>query len=226
MLDIGTGTGIVPMAACETAPRNLSVVGCDRSARMLLQARAQVAGLSVLEADATALPFRNGSFDLVTASFVLSHVGEFARALAEASRVLKREGKLAVSNWAPPTDPYGPAWNDCLAEAISKPEVDGAVREVVPCEDDFSRPGRLEAVLANAGFAVTVSDSLDLEMDLTIDQFLEDRELSSAGRRGLDLLGPTRWAEFCAAARERLADLFGPTIVYRRSALIVVGRKP
>ena len=129
---VGTGTGIVPRALAEVAQAPGLMVGCDRSAGMLLQARAQVAGLRVLVGDATALPFESENFDLATASFVLSHVRDYHRALEETLRVLKPSGILAVTNWAPASDPHIAAWSDCLAETISKPEAQRASAEVAP----------------------------------------------------------------------------------------------
>ena len=226
LLDIGTGTGIVPMAARELAQAPRLTVGCDRSTGMLRRAMARVGTLRVLMAEATNLPFRDGSFDLATASFVLSHVREYSRALAEALRVLKPSGMLAVSNWAPPSDPYSPAWSECLAAAISRSEVDRALLEVAPSESHFSQPGRLEAALTDAGFSLVVSDAVEFEFTCTVDQFLEDRELSSGGRLGLHLLGPAGWARFRGAAYDTFHARFGSSFRYPRRALVVIGRKP
>ena len=225
-LDIGTGTGIVPRALAEVAQAPGLMVGCDRSAGMLLQARAQVAGLRVLVGDATALPFESENFDLATASFVLSHVRDYHRALEETLRVLKPSGILAVTNWAPASDPHIAAWSDCLAETISKPEAQRASAEVAPWEDHFSRQGALEAALGRAGFCPLRSDAVAVESDLTVDQFLEDRELSSGGRLGLHLLGAAGWERFRAASRVMFRDRFGSSFRYRRDALVVIARKP
>ncbi len=164
VLDIGTGTGIVPMTLGEVTQASGLAVGCDRSAGMLLRARARVSRFRVLVADATALPFRGESFDLATASFVLSHVRDYLRALAEALRVLKPSGLLAVSNWAPPSDPYSSAWSECLAEAISKPEAERAMAEVAPWEGHFSQQGHLESALTQAGFSVVRCDAVEFEL--------------------------------------------------------------
>ncbi|HEX8100535.1 MAG TPA: class I SAM-dependent methyltransferase, partial [Actinomycetota bacterium] len=48
------------------------------------------------QADATALPYDGGSFDLVLAIGVLHHVGAWEKALAEAARVLKPNGSLLM----------------------------------------------------------------------------------------------------------------------------------
>ena len=49
---------------------------------------------SVQRADATALPFPDGRFDLVVSAAMLHHVIEWDKALAEAVRVLRPGGKL------------------------------------------------------------------------------------------------------------------------------------
>ena len=49
-------------------------------------------------ADAVALPFRDGSFDLVVAAFCLNHLGSLAAGLAEARRV---GAAIAASLFAP-----------------------------------------------------------------------------------------------------------------------------
>ncbi len=226
VLDIGTGTGIVPGILAELAPARGLRVGCDRSAGMLLRARERVAGLGVLVADATALPFAGDSFHLATASFVLSHIQDYSRALAEAFRVLRRTGKLAASSWAPPSDPYDTAWDECLAGAVDKQEATRAVAEFVPWEDHFSRAEALEAALKGAGFATLVSEAVDVESNVTVDQFVEDRELSSRSRWARHVLGAEGWARVRAAAREQLGACFGWSIRYHRRAFIVIARKP
>ena len=49
------------------------------------------------QADATALPFEDGSFDAVIAMHMLYHVPDPAKAIAEMHRVLKPDGFLAVT---------------------------------------------------------------------------------------------------------------------------------
>jgi SAM-dependent methyltransferase len=202
------------------------MVGCDRSPRMLQRARSRVAGLHVLVGDAAALPLRSESFDVVTASFVLSHIRDYPGALAEIFRVLRPGGTIAASNWAPATDPYTAAWSECMAGAISKAQVERAWAEVTPWEEHFSRRGALEDALAEAGFSAADSATIEVESDLTMEQFLEDRELTSSARFGRHLLGPEGWARFCEAAMKALRDRFGPSLRYRRSAFIATAKKP
>ena len=226
LLDIGTGTGIMLRSLAQVAPGAVLTVGCDRSAGMLLRAREWVAGVRVLVADAIALPFRDESFHLATASFVLSHIHDYPRALAETLRVLKPSGRLAVSSWAPPSDPYSAAWGEWLAEAISKPEAERAMAEVAPWEEHFSQEGALEAALTRAGFSPVSSQAVHVESSFTVDQFVEDRELSSGGRLARHLLTAEDWTRARAAARDRLHARFGSSFRYDRRAFIVIARKP
>ncbi len=226
VLDIGTGTGIVPRVLAELTPGTGLRVGCDRSAGMLMRARERVAGLSVLVADATALPFADKSFHLATASFVLSHIHDYPRALSEALRVLKPSGRLAVSSWAPHSDPYNTAWEECLAGAVDRQDAARAVAEFVPWEEHFSQEEALDAALRGTGFVTLVSEAVEVESNVTVDQLVEDRELSSRGRWARHVLGAQDWARVRAAAREQLDAHFGSSIRYLRRAFIVIARKP
>ena len=119
LLDIGTGTGIIPAIFSETFKTLQNIAGCDISLGMLQRAKARLANLRAVAADAAALPFKSDTFDLVTAGFVLSHLREYRRALNDVHRVLKGAGLIAASNWTSTVDDYSQAWSGCLAEAIS-----------------------------------------------------------------------------------------------------------
>jgi ubiquinone/menaquinone biosynthesis C-methylase UbiE len=93
-LDLGCGTGV---AIPELVERGWRVVGVDLSGDQLRLARqrAGAPGASLVAADATALPFADGSFDAVAS--VLTHT-DFEHpegAFAEAARVLRRGGHLS-----------------------------------------------------------------------------------------------------------------------------------
>ncbi len=94
LLDVGCGPGYL---APGLLARGIGYVGVDRNAAMLARARRRLmpsAGkVPVLHADATALPFRTGSFDVVVAAGVLGLLGLHARqaALREMVRVTRGE---------------------------------------------------------------------------------------------------------------------------------------
>lgn len=87
VLDLGTGTG----ALVDFLPTD-DVVGVDISREMLTSGRGGV------EARAAALPFREDTFDAVTARSVLHHLPNLENALGEMRRVLRNGGRLVVAN--------------------------------------------------------------------------------------------------------------------------------
>ncbi len=91
LADIGGGTGNYALALAGEGWQSTVV---DRSVQMLAQASAK--GLKTVRANATRLPFAEETFDAAMLVSMLHHVDSFARALAEAKRVLRSGGRLAV----------------------------------------------------------------------------------------------------------------------------------
>jgi SAM-dependent methyltransferase len=90
-LDLGCGEGRV---GAELVRRGHAVVGVDSSPRMVELARELH---DAVVADASALPFEDGSFDLVVAYMSLMNFDDLDGAVAEAARVLEPHGRLCVS---------------------------------------------------------------------------------------------------------------------------------
>jgi SAM-dependent methyltransferase len=88
-LDVGCGTGLSSVALRALARE---VVGVDGSVAMVRRAR-RVAGVRYAASVAEALPFADGSFDLVVACGAIDWVDR-ARFLPEAARLLRRGGAL------------------------------------------------------------------------------------------------------------------------------------
>ncbi len=92
-LDVGCGGGLL---AEEFARLGFAVTGVDPSARSLEAARAHAAktglGIEYRQASGEALPFADGTFDVVYCCDVLEHVGDLARVIAESARVLRAGG--------------------------------------------------------------------------------------------------------------------------------------
>ncbi len=112
-LDLGTGTGEV---ARRLLSRVLSVTGIDLARRALTLAR--TTGLSgtagLVQGDLEQLPFRAGSFSLVTASFAL-HGTQPQRSLPALWHALADGGRLVIQEWGP-ADPLHLALDDLLAD--------------------------------------------------------------------------------------------------------------
>jgi SAM-dependent methyltransferase len=91
LADIGGGTGNYALALRD---EGWEPVVIDRSAEMLAGARSK--GLATVVADAARLPLPDESFDAAMLISMLHHVEDHASVLAEARRILRRGGRLAL----------------------------------------------------------------------------------------------------------------------------------
>ena len=99
LLDVGCGVGTLTAdLAAHVAPGR--VVGVDSSAEVLRAARAAAdergVRVELAVADACALPFADGEFDVVHAHQVLQHLPDPVAALREMRRVCRPGGTVAV----------------------------------------------------------------------------------------------------------------------------------
>jgi demethylmenaquinone methyltransferase/2-methoxy-6-polyprenyl-1,4-benzoquinol methylase len=96
-LDLATGTGDI---AFQLSAAGADVVGLDVTRRMIELANAKIRtgerAPSFMVGDMVALPFADGSFDVVTAGYGLRNVPDLGAAIAEIHRVLN-EGGVALS---------------------------------------------------------------------------------------------------------------------------------
>ena len=92
ILDVGCGTGI---AGEPFAGNGFPLTGIDPSEAMLSQASQRIPNATYVKGEAEALPFPNERFDGVISGQTF-HWIDRARALAEAYRVLRRGGIIAI----------------------------------------------------------------------------------------------------------------------------------
>jgi ubiquinone/menaquinone biosynthesis C-methylase UbiE len=97
-LEVGVGTGLnLPFY-----PAGIKLTGIDFSAAMLELARRRAGQLGrdvdLREADALDLPFPDGCFDAVVATYVLCAVPDEGRAVSEMARVLRPGGILLLAD--------------------------------------------------------------------------------------------------------------------------------
>jgi ubiquinone/menaquinone biosynthesis C-methylase UbiE len=110
ILDIGTGPGWL-LDQLHTLAPSAGVIGLDLSPAMVARAhrRLAAAGLAgvveVREGDAGALPFADGSFDLVVSTGSLHHWKRPIAALDEVRRVLTHGGRALLYDVAADTPP-------------------------------------------------------------------------------------------------------------------------
>ncbi|WP_431219887.1 bifunctional demethylmenaquinone methyltransferase/2-methoxy-6-polyprenyl-1,4-benzoquinol methylase UbiE [Leifsonia xyli] len=102
ILDVAAGTGT---SSASLARNGASVVAADFSEGMIEVGRQRQAGnpfVRFVQADATALPFEDDTFDAVTISFGLRNIVDPKKALAEFYRVVKPGGRVVVCEFSQP----------------------------------------------------------------------------------------------------------------------------
>jgi SAM-dependent methyltransferase len=212
VLEVGSGTGTLLLAALEHWPR-AQFVATDAAKGMLEHARSRVLAERPKEtrvefvhgpADSIDLPV--ASVDLVMSTFVLQLVPDRPAALAEAHRLLKPGGMVSYLTWLDrdSAKPFKPA--DEFDEAVYDLEIDepegpeetraGDVRSARAAADELRRAGfeRASAREDELTYHWTRQAYLDYKLDY------DERSLMSD-------LSPAQRARLEKNARERLSAL-------------------
>jgi len=125
VLDVAAGSGNAALAASR---RGAAVTATDFVPQLLKAAarRAQAEGLDLQtrEADAQALPFADGAFDVVLSTFGVMFAPDQARAAAELLRVCRPGGRIGLTAWTPGS--LMAATQATAARVASFPPVPGA----------------------------------------------------------------------------------------------------
>jgi ubiquinone/menaquinone biosynthesis C-methylase UbiE len=146
VLDVGVGPGLLAEDMARTVGEGGHVAGIDLSEAMLAVARrrcTEQAWTDFRVADASKLPFADGSFDALVSTQVYEYVADMDAALAEARRVLRPGGRIVILD----TDWDSVVWST---------EDRGRMRRVLEAWDahlhDAHLPTTLGARLRRAGF--------------------------------------------------------------------------
>ncbi len=152
VLDLGSGAGFDAFLAARAVGDNGRVIGVDMTTEMIDKARANAA-----KGDYTNVEFRHGhieqlpldddAIDVIISNCVINLSPEKPRVFAEALRVLRPGGRLAIS--------------DVVATAELPPEARADLALYTGCMAGASTIGELEQMLRDAGFvdiAITPKD--------------------------------------------------------------------
>jgi ubiquinone/menaquinone biosynthesis C-methylase UbiE len=226
VLDVGCGTGAVALAARRLVGPGALVAGVDVSAAMLRHARGR--GAAVVGAAVPSLPFRDGAFDAVAASLVLSHVNDVDAALRDMIRVLAVGGRLGVTAGAARTTPANPVyqiWEAALEASVGRETLREAMYHVLPQEAWLTDPANLVAVLEAAGLEAVRVDRCEHAVTMSVGDYLAMLEVFLYGRLARARLGEAGCRDLgvrvAAAARARGID----RITYAARFLLGVGTK-
>ena len=143
VLDLGSGAGFDCFLAARAAGPSGKVIGVDMTDEMLAQARenARKNGFANVEfrfGEIDALAVADESVDVIISNCVINLSPEKARVFAEAYRVLKQGGRLAIA--------------DIITTATLPDEIRGDWAAYTDCMAGASQIGELEEMLRKAGF--------------------------------------------------------------------------
>ena len=228
VLDLGCGTGIVARTAAARVGADGRVVAVDVNPAMLEHARGVAAaeGVSVEwhEADASAIPAADASFDAALAQQVLQFLDDPAGALAEMARVLVPGGRLGLSVLR--GIEHSPGYV-CLADALERHAGPDAATMM---RSPFAWPGsdRLRAAVEGAGFRdVHLVHGVAPVRFASVEAFVTEEAASSplAGALG-ELPGQARAAllEELVATLEPYADDDG--VVFPAQTRLLTATRP
>ena len=198
VLDVACGAGYPALAAAVRVAPDGHVTAVDLSAEMIAVAsrEASARGLrNVLfrQMETEHLDFSDASFDAVTNVYGLMFSADLTAALAEARRVLKPGGRLAIVVW----DEYDKSPFFHVATNVARQFLGLAIPDAsVPGPFRFALTGALEAAVRGAGFTNCRVDPLRMTFDCeSVDEYVQVfRDV--AWKKRLDTLTADALAQF------------------------------
>lgn len=165
VLDAACGTGDLARAFADAGAAR--VVGLDFTPEMLAIARQKESRgggrrrpVEYVEGDAMALPFSDGSFDVVSIAFGIRNVADPARALREFRRVLRPSGRLVVLEFSRPRGRLLRSVHDWYTNVVMPRTASwiagdrsGAYRYLPRSVRTFLDPGSLTRAVLDVGFS-------------------------------------------------------------------------
>ena len=202
VLDVASGRGAILFPAAERVGPQGKVIGVDISPGMVQATDAEIerrglTNVQIRQMDAEALDFPDGSFDYVLCGFALQFFPHLDRGLAEFWRVLRRQGRVAVSTWGADDERW--AWYKDLRVAYQA--------NVKLQSQSFEQPEFLEKRFNESGF--TGVQVLMEPFDWVCSQPEEwwDAQWSMSSRAGLEKMEPLALDRFKAEVFQNMLAL-------------------
>lgn len=232
MVDVGSGTGAVALAALARWP-TVEVIATDAASAMLDITRATAADLQLGALDrlslavgpADGLPLNDESVDLVLSSFVLQLVPDRPAALREALRLLRPGGRLAYVTWLDRDSgrPFRPA--EEFDEAVWDLGIDEDEVADEPHAGDVPSARAAERELRRVGFRRVSAREDELVFQWTAESYLEYK-LAYDERALLAMLSEEQQARLEEDSRRRLAALSADEFRWHAPIVFARGQRP
>lgn len=216
LLDVGCGSGIFSDLA---AHKGAVVTGIDASEPLLAEAALRNPSVKFLPGEMEELPFADNSFDIVCGFNSFQYAASTKNALAEAYRVLKVGGKLAVMIWGNKEDCEAATYLKAVGSLLPPPPP-GAPGPFALSENQL-----LEKILEEVGFKI---------LDNTDVPSIWDYADADIALRGLFSVGPAAKAienSGYVKVHETVSDAVKPYIqpnghvVYKNKFRVVMAEK-
>ena len=208
ILETAAGTGVVTRALARRLPGDVKITATDLNQPMLDWASRSLPDARVTwrQADATALPFADGSFDAVACQFGVMFFPDKAKGYGEARRVLTANGHFYFSVWGRISDNH---FAEEVTEALAKMFPSDPPRFMARTPHGHHDIAAIRRALLEAGFALVdcetvVGKSVGTARDAAI-AYCQGTPL----RNEIEARGPGRLEEATLAAEEALERRFG-----------------
>jgi ubiquinone/menaquinone biosynthesis C-methylase UbiE len=240
ILDVGTGTGTLAIAAARRFPA-VRVTALDVSAAMLALARGAVARdlpgavdrIDFVEAgiaEAVGSAVQEAAFDAALSSFVLQLVPDRAAALDAILRALRPGGRLAFVTWtgaAPQSTrtAWETAWETALASALAAAGLPAPDIPEPPRSGPIPDPTAAVAELRAAGYVDATASSPPMVHDFGQDgarSVVIDYEEAAM----LEQLPGAVAADVVARLDRELAGLPSAAFIWRPAIVMATARRP
>lgn len=207
VLDVACGTGAVARNAAHAVGTKGSVVGVDLNEGMLEVAKEATRdvkpAIEYRQADAAALPFEDGRFDVVLCQQGFQFMPEKDTVLREMKRVLRPGGRLVFSVWR--SLDHNPGWR-ILSDTLAQ-HVDPDAAETMASPFAGMDREKIREKLQATGFQ-------DLQLRMESRDLRVPREIEFFRRHGdsspfadqLSTLDDASWKRFNQALDDALAD--------------------
>ena len=190
VLDVACGTGESALPAAEIVGPTGRVIGIDLAKNLLELARSKAAArrlqnVDFRQDDMTQLDFDDDSFDAVVCVFGIFFVPDMEGLVAELWRMVKPNGKLAITTWGPNFfEPMYSAFDDALRR--EQPDL---VTDFRPW-DKVTTKSAVEQLLRDGGTANIATESEEGEQLLLKADSWWKMVLGSGLRATVNAMGP------------------------------------